>query len=266
MLKRSRYTDSQPWYLIFKKSKPTPVQKLGLFQVPAIRDKIYQSCLVNKNPTSLIIPESPSPEGNRLNADQIYSLGLTTEKDYYHPQLNSDVAASLLQLNSTIHAEAAPVFYGLNTFSFNDSDCWINLTKFEERLTEISRQSVRRVEVRVPEIDPQLKERSSECERGLISLDKFSALESLTVHAFFHIVTSEIGALLKIRASLPRGCRVVVAAYATPLYSDEDDGEYDARPLGISLGALDMMHRWEWTIKGDFEPIDHDHWLYDETK
>ncbi|KAL8668734.1 MAG: hypothetical protein Q9168_006646 [Polycauliona sp. 1 TL-2023] len=267
MPKRKHSIDSQPSVSESKKVKLPPAPKLGLFQIPLIRNKIYHFGLVNKHHTSIIVDEPSGWDGERLSVAQIYNdedLVRLTTKVHHKRQLDSEVTVGLMRINSTIHTEAATILYGHNTFSFMGRNCWLDLIYFESRLTEIGRRSVRNMEIRSPEIDRAFQELDSESISGLKSLKRFPGLGSLTLHLYEDILTSDITYLRKIRHGLPRSCRVVIDIHKSSVYYR--NGGRDHRPVRISSGALEKLRQWNWAVKGDFELIDQSHRMHNEER
>ncbi|KAL8753997.1 MAG: hypothetical protein Q9199_004646 [Rusavskia elegans] len=142
MLKRKQPLDDQPSASHFKLVKRLPQKSRQPFRFgnlpQTIRDRIYRLCLINEHPTSVVVDERSGWDGEELTTGQIYNdeeLVRLTTAIHHQERFNSNVTAALLQINSTIHEEAAPILYGLNTFSFTGRNCWLDLIYFEWLLT-----------------------------------------------------------------------------------------------------------------------------------
>lgn len=267
MLKRKQPLDSQPSTSRSKLIKRLPQRSPQPFRFgnlpDTIREKIYRLCLINEHQTSIIVDEPSGWDGETLDTDQIYnndeSVQLTTA-NHRQRHLNSSVTAALLQLNSTIHEEAAPILYGLNTFSFTGQNCWIDLIYFESRLTETSRRNVRTVLMKFQEIEQvSSSEMNGASINGLGSLKSFSRLESLTLVVYEDILTSDLNHLPTIRDSVSGICRITVDVRKASLYFEH--GGWDVRKVRISSDTVTKMQQWGWAMKGEWELVDRRHRL-----
>ncbi|KAL8880375.1 MAG: hypothetical protein Q9198_002201 [Flavoplaca austrocitrina] len=144
-----------------------------------IRNRIYHLCLINEHQTSIVGEEDSGWDGERLDTGQIYNeeeLVRLTTKTHRQPHVDSNVTASLIRINSTVHQEAAPILYGLNTFSFTGRNCWLDLMYLEERLTELSRRNIRTVAIHFPEVDRGSHDLDQASVIGMKSLKKSPTL------------------------------------------------------------------------------------------
>ncbi|KAI4277660.1 MAG: hypothetical protein L6R38_005402 [Xanthoria sp. 2 TBL-2021] len=270
MLKRKQPPNDQPTAPHFKLVKRLPQRSSQPFRFgnlpQTIRDRIYRLCLITEHPTSIVVDETSGWDGEELDTGQIYNseeLVRLTTAIHRQEHLNSNFTAALLQINSTIHEEAAPIIYGLNTFSFMGRNRWIDLIYFEWRLTGISRQSIRTVVIHFLEIkrgyNSELNRASTE---GLKSLEKFSVLASLTLVVYEDILTSDLKHLRQIRDSVPGSCRIAIDVRKASRY--HKDGGWDHRPVRISSHAVRKMQQWGWAMKGEWELVDQRHRLRHE--
>ncbi|KAI4228497.1 MAG: hypothetical protein L6R36_001610 [Xanthoria steineri] len=227
---------------------------------PDIRDRIYRLCLLNHRPIPIVVKEQSDWDGEDYNAAQNYN---NQESVRLSTRLNSDVTAALLQVNSNFHEQAAPVLYGLNTFSFRGKHCWIDLIYFKSRLTDISRRSIRTVVISFPEIERgHASELNGATINGLKSLKSFPGLASLTLVVEEDILTADIQPLRRLRDSVPGSSRVVLDVRKAALY--HKDGGWDDRPVRISSEAVRKMQEWGWAMNGEWELVDRHHALRHE--
>ncbi|KAI4268086.1 MAG: hypothetical protein LQ337_008048 [Flavoplaca oasis] len=266
MLKRKQPVGGQSMASHSKRAKRLPripSQPFRFGELPEIiRNRIYHLCLINEHPTSIVVEENFGWDGERLNTGQIYNaeeLVRLTTKTHRQPHLDSDLTASLVRINSTIHQEAAPILYGLNTFSFTGRNCWLDLMYFDQRLTELSRRNIRTVAIDFPEVDRGYHELDKASVIGMKSLKKFPALASLMFLLYEDILTSDIDSLRKIRDTVSTNCNISVDVRRSSLY--HEDGGWDNRPVRISSEALRKMQKWGWAMKGKWELVDERHRL-----
>ncbi|KAI4086340.1 MAG: hypothetical protein LQ339_009047 [Xanthoria mediterranea] len=216
--------------------------------------RIFRLCLINQHPTPIVVEEQFDWYGEPYDNEE--SVRLST-------RFNSNDMAALLQVNSNFHEQAAPVLYGLNTFSFRGKHCWIDLIYIKSRLTDISRRNVCNVVIYFPEIERgHASELNDATIHGLRSLKSFVGLESLTLIVHEDILTGDIRPLRRFRESVPGSCRVVIDVRRAALY--HKDGGWDDRPVRISSEAVRKMREWGWAMNGQWELVDRHHALRHE--
>lgn len=238
------------------RSLPKSIHDLDKFTLA----RIFRLCLINQQPTPIIVEEQFHWYGEPYDASQIYN---NEERVRLGTHLNFNVTAALLQVNSSFHEQAAPVLYGLNTFSFRRKHCWIDLIYFKSRLTDISRRNVRTLVIHFPEIERgHASGLNGATINGLKSLKSFPGLESLTLVVEEDILTADIQPLRRLRDSVPGSSRVVLDVRKAALY--HKGGGWNFRLVRISPEAVRKMQEWGWAMNGQWELVDRHHALRHE--
>lgn len=117
--------------------KPTS-QSFRFVDLPLeLRQQIYRLCLVDEAVINFAIDRKKHLRDK--DATRLYRT------HHWWEGIQSSFHTSLLLTNSTIHQEAAPILYGLNTFQFYGQHGWRMFIKFQLRLMSISRSSIRRL-------------------------------------------------------------------------------------------------------------------------
>lgn len=176
---------------------------------------------------------------------------------------------TLLSVCRIMHEEAAPILYGRNTFYIDDCDecgeCE-NLIKFAERLTDVSRRSLRKLTASFPGtetvyhcgcVDNITMEASYQNLSILRGIANFPNLETLTLKVGFWVTRESLGAVQKIAESIG-SCKVIL-----------DSGHIKERREGLQNGpqivfvpfeidaiVLKEIQRLGWQLVGGFTIIE----------
>ncbi|KAL8737473.1 MAG: hypothetical protein Q9181_001633 [Wetmoreana brouardii] len=244
-----------------------------------IRNIIYRLCLVNQSPVSVKVDGLCSYYVGRPTDAQAYGKDekvhlVSSSHPSRYEALTLDT--NLIRVNKITHHEAAPILYGLNTFQFLGKYWWIDFSYFDRRLSQVSHQHIRKLDIRLPDIERfyshgiKVSRFSESSTYGLDILKRFANLKDFTLHAFDDIMTSEIDLLQQIRDGCVEGCQVHMHIRAGTTYQPESPFtlrnrlEFLARVVRISSEALEQMRAWDWRVKGDCDvdhPSNNDNWF-----
>lgn len=120
-----------------------------------IRRKIYEFCLTDPCGIKLILKSTiDAPRGLRTGEEKLVRLnrggaGRRRFKDYFY-SIQSALSTSILLTSYATYQEASPVLYESNVFRFSGERQWLALELFEQHLTRISKNSIRKVGCDLP--------------------------------------------------------------------------------------------------------------------
>ncbi|KAL9604312.1 MAG: hypothetical protein Q9179_001897 [Wetmoreana sp. 5 TL-2023] len=236
-----------------------------------IRNMIYRLCLVNRSPVSVKVDGLCSyyvgrpTDAQEYGKDEKVHLVSSSHPSRYEALT---INANLIRINQITHHETAPILYGLNTFQFLGKYWWIDFSYFDRRLSQVSHQYIRKLDIRLPDIERiysheiKVSRFSESSTYGLDILKRFANLKDFTLHVFDDITTSEIALLQQIRDGCVEGCQVHLHIRAGTTYQPESRSglrnrvKYLDRVVRISSEALEEMRAWDWRVEGDCD-VDH---------
>ena len=242
-------------------------QPFRLLDLPReLREEIYHQCLVNETPCIILHKFHKTTWGKPLTLADIYDNDKDVELTTWG---KVSITVNLVLVNKFVHSEAVPILYGSNVFRFNPGQPWeMELICFHHRLRCISRQNLRNIKILLPNI---LREK--DVAGAIISrftpvgnyemchiIPSLPSLKHLTIHVYNDLLNSDTDVLQSIYASLERRCRVSLKICKPQGYLGKD--------LLVRIGSLLVakVHEWEWELSGEYDLIDEQHPLSNETK
>ncbi|KAL8785275.1 MAG: hypothetical protein Q9213_003479 [Squamulea squamosa] len=226
-----------------------------------IRQQIYRLCLIDPDPIHIeALPprlHSPAPTGfadPEVDKERVRLVSQATifGRDNY-------INTSLLRTCRIIYQEAIPILYGSNAFQFLFKRCWDTLSIFEKRLTALSRQCVRKIEISFPNIEPGggRSEFSAASRAGLGLLKGVSNLRVLTFRLCEDVMTRDVELFDEIQHAILDAC--VVKVDFGPTHSYDEQRGYALRKVRASDTAIQMMNKQEWEVSGFWETVGRGH-------
>ncbi|KAL8709503.1 MAG: hypothetical protein Q9220_005745 [cf. Caloplaca sp. 1 TL-2023] len=209
-----------------------------------VRNQIYSYLLVDNESIYLELEENDHKALRhwdwRKPMCYDHADGMPFETPYWPCQLQTN----LLFVSKTIYEEASTIFYGSNTFGFTGASPWTELGLFINRMSTISRESLRSIEIEIAEFDFTNPE--SKIDLLLCQLPNLGALK-------LHVIDNSLAnsarlqyiwdALKNIR--LVRICFGVIDPFGVL-----------EQNVKISTMVITHMREWGWTTEGSYELID----------
>lgn len=202
---------------------------------------IYEALLVSSD--DIIITETAQRDRETLELNETTRIRRCKGPE---PELFS---VNILLVSKWIYEEAAPVLYGHNTFSFLSLDGCGNFRLFESRLTNISRNEIRRLELHLPgnQVTWDCFKRSAG--NVLPHLKTLPKLELLRLQLKRDLGSGLFGLMQSLEESTGNAeVRLVIGCHDFVAFLKRLN-----RTVCIDVRMIEAMRRWGWTTTGEFD-------------
>lgn len=216
-----------------------------------IRSMVYKACLIPSEDIIIQVDQKIQRRRRcRAWEDRYVNEENVRLEGSWGPQ-SQVFNANILSTSRAVYREAANILYSSNTFRFLDDEGWKDFSHFEKRLTEVSRNSIRRLAFSLPLIYRcndviDYSEHLGPMWGLLPRLDALPALEQLDLQLSNDIEFMELEALQKIE-DCRRKAKAELKVVVSPL------GTWAHRFITTKHGAglVATMMEWGWQLEGD---------------